>query len=223
MNTDDTGNDKMVYDKIKNVLSPGQTKEEVKDIYNSWADTYEIDLNPGRYQGPIQAAIECCDVIPEANREVALVLDVAAGTGFLGKELQLKGFRNLHALDPSTKMLEKANTRNIYQKVINDFMSEEPLIQVEADTYDIVASSGGMGQGHIPASALWEMLRITRKGGFIILVMREEYLRHPEYDGILEVLMENMEETGKWKTIKKRIIPKYFEEKEGAVFVFEKA
>ncbi|XP_060074072.1 methyltransferase-like protein 27 [Ylistrum balloti] len=207
----------------KKVFTPGKSKEEVKDIYNSWADTYEIDLNPGRYQGPIQAAIECCDVIPEANRESALVLDVAAGTGFLGKELQLKGFRNLHALDPSTKMLKKADTKNVYQKFINDFISEEPLIQVEADTYDIVASSGGMGQSHIPAGALWEMLRITRKGGFIILVMREEYLRHPVYDGILEVLMENMEKTRKWKMIKKRIISKYFAEKEGVVFVFEKA
>ncbi|XP_060074070.1 methyltransferase-like protein 27 [Ylistrum balloti] len=218
MNTGETGNDVM-----KKVYTPGKAKEEVKSIYNIWADTYEIDLNPGRYQGPLQAAIECCEVIPEANKKSALVLDVAAGTGFLGKELQLKGFRNLHALDPSTKMLKKADTKNVYQKFINEFISEEPLIQVEADTYDIVASSGGMGQGHIPASALWEMLRITRKGGFIILVMREEYLRHPEYDGILEVLMENMEETGKWKMIKKRIIPKYFEEKEGVVFVFEKA
>ncbi|XP_060072786.1 uncharacterized protein LOC132552614, partial [Ylistrum balloti] len=103
-------------------------------------------------------------------------------------------------------------------------MREEYLRHpVYDDTYDIVASSRGIGQGHIPAGALWEMLRITRKGGFIILVMREEYLRHPEYDGILEVLMENMEETGKWKTIKKRIIQKYFAEKEGVVFVFEQA
>ncbi|XP_060063609.1 methyltransferase-like protein 27 [Ylistrum balloti] len=223
MDTDEIGNEEVVFDILKQLFSPGQTKEEVKDGYNSWADTYETDSNPDRYTGPIQAAMECCEVIPEANREDALVLDVAAGTGFLGNELQLKGFRNLHALDPSTKMLEKANTRNIYQKLINKFISEEPLIQVEADTYDIVASSGGMGQGHIPAGALWEMLRITRQGGFIILVMREEYLRHPEYDGILEVLMENMEKTRKWKMIKKRIIQKYFAEKEGVAFVFKKA
>ncbi|XP_060063610.1 growth hormone secretagogue receptor type 1-like [Ylistrum balloti] len=59
--------------------------------------------------------------------------------------------------------------------------------------------------------------------GFIILVMREEYLRHPRYDGILEVLMENMEKTRKWKIILKRIIQKYFAEEEGVAFVYKKA
>ncbi|XP_060063608.1 methyltransferase-like protein 27 [Ylistrum balloti] len=223
MSGNEVDNEKVICDRVKTAYKAGQTKEEVRDIYNGLADIYDTYSQPDQYQGPVQTAIECCEVIPEANREGALVLDVAAGTGLLGKELQLRGFRNLHALEPSTKMLEKANTRNIYKKFINEFISEEALVQVAADTYDIVASCGGMGQGHIPAGAVWEMLRITRKGGFIILAMREEYLRHPQYDGILEVLMENMEETGKWKTIKKRIIAKWFMKMDGVVFVFEKA
>lgn len=39
-----------------------------------------------------------------------------------------------------------------------------------AGSYDIVVSSGGMGQSHIPAGALWEMLRITRKGKHFLLL-----------------------------------------------------
>ncbi|XP_021375894.1 Williams-Beuren syndrome chromosomal region 27 protein-like isoform X2 [Mizuhopecten yessoensis] len=215
--------DKMgVNSKIKDVYTPGRTKEEVIDSYNNWADTYEHDLNPDKFRGPVLAANECCAVIPEKNRMSALVLDLAAGTGFLGKELHQKGFKNLHALDPSTEMLEKARARNVYQKFIIKFISEEEELPVNADTYDIVVSSGGMGQGHIPAGALLEMLRITRKGGYIIWSMREEYLRDPQYDGILEALIDNMEESGKWSKIKKRVIPNYYEEKEGAVFVFKK-
>ncbi|XP_021375093.1 uncharacterized protein LOC110464283 [Mizuhopecten yessoensis] len=118
-------------------------------------------------------------------------------------------------------MLEKARAKNVYEKFINEFISEEQL-QIDADTYDIVVSSGGMGQGHIPAGALLEMLRLTRKGGYIILSMREEYLRDPEYDGVLEVLIESMEKKGKWIIIKKSVIPNYYVEKEGIVFVFKK-
>ncbi|XP_033757301.1 methyltransferase-like protein 27 [Pecten maximus] len=222
MDNNALGDERMISDKLKYVYRPGHTKEEVRDSYSTWADIYENELNPDRYKGPVLAAIECCGVIPESRRANALVLDVAAGTGLLGIEMQQKGFKNIHALDPSTKMLEKARAKKVYQKFFREFISEEQLSTVDEDTYDIVVSSGGMGQGHIPAGALWEMLRITRKEGFVIFSMREEYLRHPEYDGVLEALMNKMEETGKWRKIKKNVVPNYYAEKDGAVYVFKK-
>jgi len=35
------------------------------------------------------------------------------------------------------------------------------------DTYDCVTSSGGMGDGHIPSEALYEMIRITKTGNIL--------------------------------------------------------
>ncbi|OWF55081.1 hypothetical protein KP79_PYT17064 [Mizuhopecten yessoensis] len=114
MNTNEFGDEVVVNHKIKHIYTPGRTKEEVRDSYNSWADTYE--------------------------------------------------------------------------------------------SVGLRATVGGY----------------VRKCGYIILSMREEYLRDPEYDGVLEVLIESMEEKGKWIIIKKSVIPDYYVEKEGIVFVFKK-
>ncbi|OWF55085.1 hypothetical protein KP79_PYT17068 [Mizuhopecten yessoensis] len=114
MNTNESGDEVVVNHEIKDIYTPGRTKEEVRDSYNSWADTYE--------------------------------------------------------------------------------------------SVGLRATSGGY----------------VRKCGYIILSMREEYLRDPEYDGVLEVLIESMEKKGKWIIIKKSVIPNYYVEKEGIVFVFKK-
>lgn len=36
------------------------------------------------------------------------------------------------------------------------------------DTYDAAAIAGGMGEGHIPCGALYEMIRIVKPGNFWI-------------------------------------------------------
>ena len=43
------------------------------------------------------------------------------------------------------------------------------LICFYPDTYDAVVVTGGMGEGHIPCSALYEMIRIVKPGNVWIL------------------------------------------------------
>lgn len=43
------------------------------------------------------------------------------------------------------------------------------LICFYPDTYDAVVVAGGMGEGHIPCNALYEMIRIVKPGNVWIL------------------------------------------------------
>ena len=45
------------------------------------------------------------------------------------------------------------------------------VVKSISDTYDCVAISGGMGESHIPCSALHELIRITKPGEFFTCIL----------------------------------------------------
>jgi len=204
------------------IFSGGHGKEEVALYYNKWANRYEKDLNSDRYTGPRIAAEFCAKCFDDNERSQTRVLDVAAGTGTVGVELVKRGFVNVDALDPSKGMLEEAKKKNVYSNFLCEFLSSQEELPVANGTYDCVTSSGGFGNGHIPSDSVLEILRITKSGGYVVIVMREEYLTNvPEYKDTLEPLFQKLEKQGKWKSVERVIVPNYAFKKTGVVFVFK--
>ncbi|XP_045215009.2 methyltransferase-like protein 27 [Mercenaria mercenaria] len=213
----------LAYKANYEVFKGGLSRNEIAKYYDKWAETGEYDthLGPNRYTGPECAARAIAKNFAENEKSTARILDVAAGTGRLGAELYNLGFRNMDALDPSEGMLNKARERQIYTNFINDFIGLENPVPAEDNAYDGLAVSGGFGEGHIPVSALHEMIRIVRPGGIICIAMREEYLDYvSEYKGTLEPFMQNLERDGKWKLLTKDTITNYAFGKPGVVFQF---
>lgn len=215
--------DFVAYKANHEVFKGGLSRNEIAKYYDKWAETGEYDthLNPDRYTGPECAARALASNFSTEERPRVRILDVAAGTGRLGAELYSLGFRNIDALDPSEGMLNKAKERHIYTNFINDFIGLENPVPVNDATYDGLAVSGGFGEGHIPVSALLEMIRIVRPGGIICIAVREEYLEYvSEYKGTLEPYMNNLERDGKWKLISRENVPNYAFGKPGIIFQF---
>ncbi|XP_050704254.1 uncharacterized protein LOC126989692 isoform X1 [Eriocheir sinensis] len=174
----------------------------------------------GGFRGPAITLEEALRRVPPERRAKVRVLDVAAGTGCVGRELHREGFRLIDAVEPSEGMTKKLRESGVYT---NDFMEFIGTGQstVPRDTYDLVVISGGMGEGHVPVVGLDDLVRVAKNGGFVIIVMRHEYLQTaPSYKDKLEPYMDQLEADGKWRKVERRIVPNFFFDKEGLVYVF---
>ena len=83
------------------------------------------------------------------------MIDVGAGTGLIGIELQKLGYSNLHALDISPEMLKEEKKRNIYKRFFCVALT------------DVLV--GTLLAGHIRAAALDEMVRIVKHGMNVVV------------------------------------------------------
>ncbi|KAL4228392.1 Methyltransferase domain [Mactra antiquata] len=212
-----------VYKQIATVMQKGISPDEVAEFYSKWASglEYEKELPPDVYNAPIITALEAAEGFTDEQKSTAKVFDVAAGTGMCAVQLRKHGFKHIDALDPSQGMLDKAKEKNLYERYICDFITEKPL-DIEENTYDLLTICGGMGEGHVPCNALYEMVRLVKPGGRVIIVTKESHRYVTEdYKGRLEPLMDDLEKNGKWTKVKCEIIPEYMKDSDGLVWVFQ--
>jgi ubiquinone/menaquinone biosynthesis C-methylase UbiE len=199
---------------------PGIKKEEVINYYSKWSENYDQDLNPNIYRAPQIAADICNIYFP--NKQLRII-DIGSGTGFVGEYLSKHGFLNIDALEPSIDMLEKSRKKGYYKNYINEPIESNKRTTIEDSTYDVLVLAGSMGEGHIPTLGLHEFVRITKSNGYIIIVMREEYLSYvEEYKDRLEPLMNELEKNGIWSLKLRLQVPNFSFNKTALIFVFQK-
>ncbi|XP_064379549.1 methyltransferase-like protein 27 isoform X2 [Dromaius novaehollandiae] len=104
----------------------GAALSERLRLYDGWAARYEQDVAALEYRAPHLAAASLAFAFPAPPAE-ALVLDVACGTGLVAQELQGRGFRQLHGVDGSAAMLERARGTGLYQELRRCVLGPEPL------------------------------------------------------------------------------------------------
>lgn len=200
----------------------GMAPQEVADYYTEWAENekYDEDLNPGTYNGPTIIADEMAECFTE-NREKLKIIDIACGTGRVGDELSVYGFKNIDGLDPSEGMLKRCRTKGLYKNLYQEYCCDKTL-PIDDGVYDCLVVSGGMGESHIPCSGVLEMIRIVKPGGLIMIVMRKEYLKYvSEYVDKLEPFFEKLERENKIELIERRVVTNYSFDREGVLFKFK--
>ncbi|XP_059139128.1 methyltransferase-like protein 27 [Physella acuta] len=202
----------------------GFSREEITKRYTEWARgaKYEQDLNEEHFRGPLITAETMGKLYPdEASRKNLNILDVAAGSGLAAVQLLRKGFSKIDALEPSEGMLNLAKSKNIYTRTFQNFLGEDSHC-IEPDYYDVAVVCGGMGEGHIPCNGMDELVRFVKPGGHVIIVMREEFLTIvAEYKDRLEPHMKNLEQEGKWELVSRTVVPKYFLDYTGVIYIFK--
>ncbi len=81
------------------------------------------------------------------------------------------GFKNVDAMEPSTGMLNKLKEKNIYKNIFFEGIQSEKISSIAQDSYDATITCGTIGEGYLPIESINEFLRITNRGGYVIISM----------------------------------------------------
>ncbi|XP_070565354.1 methyltransferase-like protein 27 [Ptychodera flava] len=170
---------------LRKLYSPEITTEQVTEIYDKWSDNYDEVVKPS-YNGPKLVLDALSEVVTDKH---VRILDCACGTGLIGETLRESGFGNIDGVDMSEGQLRIARKKGIYRKTIIAVLGPESIEGVETDSYDVITCSGSFGGGgQLNDGVLQEWTRIVKPGGYIILVVHENYRNLVEGDTFKRLL-----------------------------------
>ena len=110
-------------------------------------------------------AIQSEEIFPGADKNLK-ILDAGAGTGIIGEMLVKQGYTNVDALDISPKMLDIAEKKNIYKRLICAPLSDVRIDQIQTAEYDVTLCAGTIVYGQAKPVALDECIRHVRPGQY---------------------------------------------------------
>ena len=199
-----------------------ETAEDVQQFFKHRARYYDHQME-GVYNGPRVAARALADLVVEKDREI---LDVAAGTGLVGKALSNEGFTNIVALDRSEDMLELLSQKNIYaRKIVGSF--EEEAKKLCSESFHVSICVGGfLTMGFLdPVITIEEMIRLVEIGGLVLLLWNSVELEQPQCEATKESLqnvLDKVVKNGQCESVQQVIVPNYLEECQGILCIMKK-
>lgn len=142
--------------------------DEVAALYDEWAERYDAEMAAAGYRHPSICLGLLARHLP---RGAMPVLDAGAGTGLIGEWLGIVGYPHVEALDISPGMLEAARLKGAY-KAFHCLALGTDLPFADEHFAGIV-SAGVFTTGHVGVEGVGELVRICRKGGFIVLTVKD--------------------------------------------------
>lgn len=138
----------------------------LRATYNTWATSYDADMV---LTGYLHQSVVTGLVCRHVQRKDSTILDAGVGTGAIGALLNLLGYNNLSGIDLSEGMLAKAQERKCYADLRQAVLGER--LDFVDRSFDAIISSGTFTQGHAPASAFDELVRILETDGKMIFTI----------------------------------------------------
>lgn len=150
--------------------------EETARGYDRWAETYDQDMGANGYRHPSICLALLSRYVETHN---AAILDAGAGTGLIGEWLRIIGYRELAALDASEGMLEVARRKGVYDELNHGFMGQ--TLPFDDDRFTGAVSAGVFTLGHVGPEGLDDLLRVVRRGGFIVFTVKDRLLAETDF------------------------------------------
>jgi predicted TPR repeat methyltransferase len=138
----------------------------LKAAYDDWAQSYDADM---LLTGYLHYAVLTGLVSRHVQNKGAAILDAGVGTGALGSLLNLLGYNNLTGIDMSEGMLAKAASRKCYVDLRQAVLGEK--LDFVDRSFDAIISTGTFTEGHAPASAFDELVRLLEPRGLLIFTI----------------------------------------------------
>ena len=201
-----------------------RSREDVKQYFTKRACYYDKQMEYV-YNGPSIAAHALAEIITGSNKSKK-ILDVAAGTGLVGKALSSEGFTNIIALDMSESMLEHLKQKKVYKDVILGEFEQEAK-KIPCCTFYVCMCVGGfLTSGFLnPAVAVREMVRIAEKGGYVLLLWNATELENPqctETQQHLEQALQEVTSGGLCQCIQRAQVSQYLQDCTGSLTILQK-
>jgi len=171
------------FDAIKEAHKLSGDADVLRDYYDQWSQKYDHDVENEAYCGP-EYISAYFDLLPKKlgkflnlrDPEIE-ILDAGCGTGLVGVALRRKGYKNVDGFDISPGMVEAAEKTDSYRKLEGGTECDlTQRIKYYADNqYDASISCGVFTLGHVPPTAIEEMIRFTKPGGLVVVSTRKSY------------------------------------------------
>lgn len=172
--------------------------------FHDYAAIYEI---PGLYEGLFYDRLECISpyrvtrLLAEVMRERGQspedlrVLDLGAGNGMVGDELQSLGVKTIVGVDiiPEARAAAMRDREGIYQAYFVTDMTDLPkddaqrLVSKELNCLTTVAT---LGFGDIPPKAFSTALSLIATPGWLAFNIKEDFLQEREDSGFARMVRE---------------------------------
>jgi predicted TPR repeat methyltransferase len=169
-----------------------QTPEALSAAYAEWAATYDSETAMLGYLLPFLITAWVARYVPAGEGPL---LDAGCGTGLSGPQLEALGYRDVAGLDLSADMLKIAGSRQSYSE-LKQAMLGGPLPWPDGH-FRAFFSTGVFTMGHAPASGLFELVRITRKGGHAIFTVRDRVFETGDFRVVFDELVRGR----KWRSV----------------------
>ena len=148
-----------------------------RELYASWASTYDNEVQKNGYATPERVANALKDIVTNQSE---LILDYGCGTGLSGFALQAVGFANIDGLDVSQEMVTLAEKKSIY-KTLTVF-DPSTKIPVQADQYKIITAIGVIGAGAAPLEVFDNLFSLLPPNGLFAFSFNDHTLSDPNYE-----------------------------------------
>jgi len=162
-------NTKSMISTIYQTLHAADSKE-LEGIYKKWASDYDHDvLELAGYVGHL---ITSSLLLSKIKNKKAKILDAGCGTGLVVEILSENNYKNVEGVDFSQEMLDVAIQKQVYQSLRLKDLTKN--LDYEDNLFDAIVCAGTFTCGHVGPEALLEMVRITKKGGYICFTVRKQ-------------------------------------------------
>nr|XP_054748350.1 methyltransferase-like protein 27 [Lytechinus pictus] len=184
-------------DRLK-LITACRDMEAKKKLYSKWASFYDEDMDVLGYQGYGVMGKRVTDLITDKE---AKILDIGCGTGRFGLELHSLRYTNIHGVDGNNNFLEKSRKRHVYTNLKQCWFGANVISPYENGAFDIVVAVSSFGPLVLDHSALPEIDRLTRTGGYFILFIRKSSLEMEDEIFNVKSVFDEWIASGKWERL----------------------
>ncbi|MEQ8801986.1 class I SAM-dependent DNA methyltransferase [Haliea sp.] len=189
-------------------ICDSQSTEELENKYDTWANSYDTDVQKDWSFIPVNIAKTLRQLLPDKN---CSILDAGAGTGLVGEALAKEGYTNLTAVDLSEQMLAIAREKQVYQNLSLGNLEDSDILE-NSEKFDAIITAGVFAYAHAGEKVLNNLFSFLKDEKFFLLTIREDYRQQ------MQTALDQLS----WQLVREESFPIYDEAKLMYLLAFKK-